>query len=634
MRFSNAIKTGATGFSLLFSMLVVFGNLQNAYGQPDPQTRHYQKVLRPVMVEHCFDCHNGGDKKAGLNLEDVYFASSIIRNGRTWVKVIEEIKSGNMPPHTKPRISEEDKELLLTGIETLLDSALSIPDPGRIVMRRLSNREYHYNILDLTGIDFDARTFFPRDASGGGFDNHGGALYITPLQMERYMEAADTIVTQLYRDQLAWGRVVPAKTPKGFFAGLVSKSKALFQDEALTIEAAKKAAVQQLYPFATQAYRRFISQSEKEQLQKVFSSVFKHVQDDENGFDIAMQETLKYILVSPNFLYRREANIQASAPYQVTDFELASRLSYFLWSSTPDQILLNLAYRGELHDPVILRAQLERMVQDPKSRRMAESFTGQWLEVEKILEDHQVDSSIFPAYSASLRDAFYDEVVTFFHHIITSDRGFLDLLDSDYSFLNDELASHYGLNKVGTSDLTLTYFPDDQRGGLLGMGSILTATSLPTRTSPVLRGKWVLEQLLGTPPPPPPPDVPELTAPDEEHVNELDLRAMLTKHRAPSTCFACHQKMDPLGLGLENFNAIGAWRDKYGTMPVDASGVLPNGDRFNGPAQLRETLLKEKRSFARNFSRRMLGFALGRSVRFEDKKTVDALTNSLLENDF
>jgi hypothetical protein len=290
------------------------------------------------------------------------------------------------------------------------------------------------------------------------------------------------------------------------------------------------------------------------------------------------------------------------------------------------------------------------MLEDSRSVRMAESFAGQWLEVDKLLDAHQVDPTAYPGFSPGLRQALYDEAVAFFHYALTERRNLLDLLDSDYTFLNAELAAHYGMNEALSNrridgeitepraqSLTRVILPDDRRGGVLGLGGVLTVTSLPTRTSPVLRGKYVLEQLLGTPTPPPPADVPELEAARKAE-NELDLRELLGLHREPSTCYGCHQKMDPLGLGLENFDATGRWREAYTGLeqphPIDASGVLPNGESFDGPAALRQILLEKRDLFARNLSRKMLSFALGRGIRFQDKRTVDDLTENLLENDF
>ena len=285
-----------------------------------------------------------------------------------------------------------------------------------------------------------------------------------------------------------------------------------------------------------------------------------------------------------------------------------------------------------------MRRQVSRMLKDPKSRRFAESFASQWLEIDDLLDVHEVDAGLFPEFTPGLRQAMYDEAITFVHHVFTEQRNLLDLIDSDYTFLNQSLATHYGMDGIEGEDLRLVKLNDRTRGGILGLGSVLTMTSFPTRTSPVNRGKWVLEQVLGTPPPPPPADVPELEEQASEEggaaPGQLNIRDLLSKHREPSACFTCHQRMDPLGIGLENFDAIGRWRDAYGVEPIDAYGELADGSYFNGPAELKQILLTKQELFARNFSRKMLSFALGRSIRFQDKRTVDALTKTLLDTDF
>lgn len=621
--------------------------------QEDAQTKYYNRTLRPVLDTHCFSCHNASDKKGGINLQDYYFAIGIVRNGATWVDVINQIRSGDMPPSNKPPIPSDDKTLLIEGISSILDSALSDPDPGQVVMRRLSNREYRYTVLDLLGVDFDTHAFFPADGSGGeGFDNQAKTLYVSPLLMERYLAAVDSIVAQAYADHEVWQKLVPDAYEPGLLeqAGFVIQS--FLGDEQAELDAAKEKAAQILFPLATRAYRRFLKPADKEQLLSVFSEVYHHLQDAPDRFDVSLQESIKFLLLSPHFLYRREADRPSNTPYLISGFELASRLSYFLWSSAPDDELLNVAYRENLHDSTVMRTQLERMLADPRASRLAASFAGQWLEIDKLLDGHQVDPTLYPDFSPTLRLAMHDEAVAFFHHVLTKSQNFLDLLDSDYTFLNEELAAHYGIEMEVSSEkkdarsdklearnseleIQKTTFPDNRRGGVLGMGGVLTVTSLPTRTSAVLRGKYVLEQLLGTPPPPPPADVPDLEA-VRSIKSELDLRELLSLHREPTSCYGCHQKMDPLGLGLENFDAVGRWRNAYtdAQNPIDASGTLPNGESFTGPAALRQILLNKKDLFARNLSRKMLSFALGRGIRFQDKRTVDALTETLIANDF
>ena len=609
------------------------------HAQEDEQLKYYRQTLRPILKQHCFSCHNEPDKKGGLNLERFDFIVGIIRNGPLWVNVVDQIRSGEMPPPVKPPIPADQKEILIDGIEAILDSALSEPDPGQVVLRRLSNREYRYTVQDILGVDFDTRSFFPADASGGeGFDNQAKVLFITPLLMERYFAAADSIVAAAYQDSELWARVVSTPFPSGRGQKMRLQWNAFVHSDTVWSAAARSAAGEALFPLALRAYRRPLNNEEKNQLLDIFSDVYEQAKGEEKDrFDLGVQESIKYMLVSPHFLYRREGEQPTERPYPVSNFELAARLSYFLWSSSPDDALLEVAYREDLHDPEVMQVQVDRMLADPKSRRFAESFASQWLEIDDLLDVHEVDAHLFPEFTPGLRQAMYDEAVTFVHHVITERRNLLDLLDSDYTFLNQTLAAHYGLNEISGEDLRLITLDDRTRGGILGLGGVLTMTSFPTRTSPVNRGKWVLEQVLGTPPPPPPADVPELEEQAAEAGSapgELNIRDLLSKHREPSACFNCHQRMDPLGIGLENFDAIGRWRDSYGVEPIDAYGELADGSHFTGPAELKQILVSRKELFARNFSRKMLSFALGRSVRFQDKRTVDALTNTLVNSDF
>jgi hypothetical protein len=394
-----------------------------------------------------------------------------------------------------------------------------------------------------------------------------------------------------------------------------------------------RAAEEILYPLAAKAYRRFPEPSDEEQLTEVFAKVYASLSGEPDRFDRSVRESLKVMLISPHFLYRHEADLPLKRPYPISGFEMASRLAYFLWSSVPDDELLNLAYRGDLHDANVLQQQVRRMLADPRSRRFAESFATQWLGVDTILDTHEVDAEKFPELTQELRRAMYDEVVDFFHHVLTERQNFLDLLDSDYTFLNETLAEHYGVTGVKADSLVKVSLTDRRRGGVVGMGGVLMATSFPHRTSPVLRGKWVLEQLLGTPVAPPPPDVPEIEE-AKKAKDELDLREVLTLHASKPACSGCHVKMDPIGFALENFDAVGRWREGYGDRPIDASGILPDGTSFEGPAELKQILLDRKAQFARNLSLKMLGFGLGRDMEFLDKNTVDALTEYLLKNDF
>lgn len=601
-----------------------------------PEDKYFHKTARPIIQKHCASCHNEVDKKAGLNLADVYFAIGVTRRGEMFQDVIREVESGNMPPAGEPRLSAAEMDQMLTGLRTMLGNALAEPDPGQSIMRRLSHREYRYTILDLMGVEFDAQYYFPSEGSGGeGFDNQGRVLFITPLTMERYYDAADSIMRQVRNDPALWRNLVPEDYSPGWGQRLSFWWSKVVRDEAIQPVAATEAAQKVLISFATRAYRRFLSDAEKDQLTGFFAQVYRDQWQEKNGYERALVESFKSILVSPNFLYRYEANLPVNKPYQLSNFELATRLSYLMWSSMPDETLINVAYREDLHDPKVLNREALRMMADPKFMRFAESFAGQWLEVEQVLKAPKTDLEKFPELTTSLREAMYQETVQYFYYVFTQSRNLLELIDSDYTFLNEDLARHYGIEGVKGKQMQAVLLDDRSRGGILGMGAVLTATSLPLRTSPVLRGKWVLEQVLGTPPPPPPPDVPELEAAKGQVKNELDLRALLAQHRSPSSCSGCHQKMDPIGLGLENFDAIGRWRDSYGeNVTVDAAGVLVSGESFNGPGELKQILCEDREKFARNISRKLISFALGRGVDFKDTPTLDQMTNALVENEF
>ncbi len=374
---------------------------------------------------------------------------------------------------------------------------------------------------------------------------------------------------------------------------------------------------------------------EESGIRRFFREVYTQFADREDRFDASIRESLKRILVSHNFLYRIERDPEKDRPYKISNFELASRLSFFLWSSIPDQQLLNAAYRENLHDPRVLEREVLRMLKDPKTQRLGDQFAIQWLELKKLKDPtFQVDPEVFPQFTPQLKDYMLKEVSLFFNHIMQETKDFLQLIDSDYTFANEQLAEHYGISGVKGPKMRKVKMTSADRGGVLGMAGVLTATSLPTRTSPVLRGKWVLEQILGTPAPPPPPNVPELEVSHDPTKPVESLRVLLERHRADPACRSCHEAMDPIGLGLENFDATGRWRDAYGEEFIDPSGIMKSGEVFEGPAELREILLGKKELFAKNFSRKMLSFALGRSLNFKDTPTIAQLQKILLETDF
>ncbi len=316
---------------------------------------------------------------------------------------------------------------------------------------------------------------------------------------------------------------------------------------------------------------------------------------------------------------------------QLSEFELASRLSYFLWSSTPDDALLEAAYRGTLRKEGNLDAQVQRMLKDPKAHALVENFAGQWLEL-RMLKAFAPDTKRYPGFDESLRAAMVKETELFFASLLEENRSVLDF-DADYTFANARLAKHYGIADVSGDEFRRVTLSADQRGGLLGQASVLALTSNPTRTSPVKRGRWVLENLLGTPPPPPPADVPAL---DEKPAVALQgtLRQRLEQHRAKADCNVCHKSMDPLGFGLENYDAIGGWRTHDGESAIDASGTLPGGRSFNGPRELKAILKERQTAFTSCLAEKLLTYALGRGLEYDDRSTIDDLVAKTAKDEY
>ncbi|MBL7700159.1 MAG: DUF1592 domain-containing protein [Chitinophagaceae bacterium] len=597
----------------------------------------YNKVLIPILSKKCYPCHNTNKEKGGVNLENYAEKDRLISDGELWLKVVHQIKTREMPPKSEGPLSMHDYTTLVDGINSILETSLQEKNPGRVTIRRLSHNEYHYTILDLVGVDFDARSYFPSDGSGGGgFDNQGGALFFTPLKLERYYDAADSIVTILRNDESLWKKIVPVAYEQAWYERLINWIKSIFSNDYDEINSPGSAAEEVIIPFASKAYRRFLKENEKEKLVGLFKSVYAKKDSLSNParFDESIAESIKTVLISPNFLYKVEEEPEKEGAYPLSHFEVANRLSYFLWSSMPDQELFNLAYTGRLHDTAVLEAQVRRMLADPKAKRFAETFSTQWLGINKLIDNQPIaDPDKYPEFDMPLRLALYRETVEYFYYVLTNSKNMLELINSNYTFANNKVADYYGLEGVTDNEFKKVPLTDSSRGGVLGMGSVLATTSFPLRTSPVNRGKWVLEQLLGISPPPPPPVVAELTEDPKAHA-ELGLKKLLLKHRSDPACRSCHEKMDPLGLGLENFDPIGKWRDSYGKAPVDPSGVMQDGTKFQGPKELKLLLLKEKEKIARNFSTKLLSYALGRSTLFTDEPALKKLDACLLENNF
>src|SRR5690606_31905022 len=376
--------------SVIGAATLVFAVIVMARAQ---EANLYETTLRPLLDKRCFDCHNTGNPKGGVNLDNYKEQERVVKDGQFWLKVLDQIKTRSMPPPTEPPLPEGEYEILVHGIDSVLQSSLRDHKPGHVVIRRLSHTEYQYTIYDLLGVEFDAKAYFPADASGGGgFDNQGGALFFTPLKFERYYDAADAIIGALRADEDKWNTIVPFAYKQTWWQRLANWMKSLFSDTYEEINAPEAAAEKIVMPVATKAYRRFLKEDEKDRLMGLFQSVYYASDTLENPhrFNDAIAQTLKAILVSPHFLYRAEEEPRVKGVYLLSNFELATRLSYFLWSSMPDQELFSLAYLGKLQDTLVLEAQVKRMLADPKARRFAESFATQWLGVSKLVENQQI----------------------------------------------------------------------------------------------------------------------------------------------------------------------------------------------------------------------------------------------------
>ena len=381
---------------------------------------------------------------------------------------------------------------------------------------------------------------------------------------------------------------------------------------------------------AHHAYRRPVTAADIAPLMKIYDEG-----RSDGDFDHGIEAALEAVLVSPSFLFMRETDPAHSAPgsvHRINDLELAQRLSFFLWSSIPDDALLAVAQRGQLHNPAVLKSQVARMLADPRAKALTQNFAGQWLYLRR-LEYQKPDRRVYPGFDQRLRNAMQTETEMFFDGVVRENRSALDFLDANYTYLNQRLAEHYGIPGVyGTTFRKVNLDPALHRGGLLGQGAILTVTSYNNRTSVVLRGKWILENLLAAAPPPPPPLVPSLD--DTKNGKTMTVREQMELHRKNPVCASCHTKMDPLGFSLENYDAVGAWRTGYAGQLVDASAVLPDGTKFEGPKGLQGILLSRKDQFVEAMTERLMTYALARGLESYDMPAVRAVRYQAAKDDY
>jgi mono/diheme cytochrome c family protein len=564
--------------------------------------------VAPLLTKYCSKCHSGQKPKGNLALDKFKSASEFLANATIPDKVAQFVRGKEMPPGNRPQPSKDEVAQLLKWIDTNLGSAgcKGINDPGTVTMRRLNRVEYNNTIRDLVGVHFQPADDFPADDVGYGFDNIGDVLSLPTLLMEKYLAAAEKITAEAL------------KTPE-----LKSRIFTTKPDSKTTEEQAAKKIIEN---FARQAFRRNVTPAEVDRL-ATFVALAKTNGD---SFDKGIELALQAILTSPHFLFRIERSKRPNNPeiaLPISEFELATRLSYFLWSSMPDAELLRDARQDKLRKN--LEAQVRRMLKSPKSQALVENFGGQWLNL-RNLKTVQPDPGRFPQFNDELRQAMEKETELFFAAIMNEDRSILDLLDADFTFVNEPLAKLYGIPGITDKEFQRVKLTHTERGGVLTQASVLTITSNPTRTSPVKRGKWILENILNAPPPPPPPDVPDLA--EEGAALTGSMRQRMEQHRANPNCAVCHQRMDPLGFGFENFDAIGAWREKDGAFPIDPSGQLPGGESFRGPAELRQILKSRQPEFCRCLTEKMLTYAVGRGIQPADRCVIDRIVEALTKD--
>jgi len=582
----------------------------------------FEKQIVPLLKEACFECHSGDSSSGDLDLGRLVKMKPLVVNRSHWVNVIQQLKVRSMPPAEEPQPSEPNRRRMAAWLTDAIDNFdyETVRQPGYEPARRLTHDEYNNTVRDLTGIDIRPADRFPNDlTASSGFENSANSLFIQPVTLERYVGAAEAIV------EAAWPAEPKTATQRRAWQRLLGEGVSLSEaslGETKTVQAV-------VSRFATRAFRRPVEANELSSLLKHFESRRQSGRSATN----ALREVLQVVLVSPSFLIRSEQDAsETGKPFPVSDWELASRLSYFLWASMPDDELFRLAESGQLRKPAVLASQVDRMLVDERAGTLGRLFAAQWLgfaDLDRVQRD-QIDN---PWATDSLVAAMKEESALLFNSLIEKNAPIDRLVDADYTFLNEELARHYQMKGVAGSQMRKVSLNSSPRRGILGHGSILAVTSFPGRTSPVLRGNWILSRLLGTPPPPPPPNVSEF----DDRVTEnrrLSQRQKLEMHRSNPNCYACHSQIDPLGFALEEFEWFGRYRPVRRGKRIDAKGTLPGGSAFTGLAGLSKALLAERTGdLADQLTRKMLSYALGRQLEYYDEATVADLKRRLQLDD-
>jgi hypothetical protein len=559
----------------------------------------FRERVTPFVSTYCLPCHqNRRPTRGGVNFSPALKTPGHAAFTENWKRADARVRAHDMPPKDAPQPAEAERRMFGEWLPKL--KYLSDPDPGPFVIRRLTKTEYGNTLRDLFGVDPSIAAGLPDEVSGQGYLNS-----LSPLQLEQYLAIAGQVIS---------------KAGKRVFGPPVAPAKQ-------TREAARDVA----RSLARKAYRRPPSEAEVE----VLLAAYDLGRQNNLAYEQSLHLMLKAVLVSPQFLFITPAAGPGPRIAPLDDYQLASRLSYLLWATMPDSELMALADSGKLREPAILKAQVNRLLDDGRSRALFDGFGAQWLGVSG-LQRQVFDPVMFPQMTAGMRQAMYDEVRLLFEDIVRGNESVIRLVDSDSTYLNGSLAAIYGLEKtVSGPGMRKVRLSNGNRGGVLGMPGILAATSFPNRTSPVKRGVWVLEQVLGERVPAAPPDVPALDKQDPAAVANLTLRQRTELHRTNPVCANCHRILDPIGFGLEKFDAIGRWREQdTNGQPIDSAGELPDGKRFSGPADLKAILAARGGDVARNLAEKLLAYALGRKLEGYDEIVVDDLMGEIAKDGY
>ena len=576
-------------------------------------------AAQSLLSKYCLACHQPKSPAGGFRLETVADPVSLGAESRRWTALANRVREFEMPPKGAPAPPLEEREHFLAWVEGALrrEACAAGPVAGPSLIRRLNRDEYAATVRDLLDLQIDVSGMLPAEGAGGeGFDNAAETLFLSPLHSEKYMELAKLAMDFAAKDFKPRARVLVAQPGPD-----------------VTPDAAAR---QILAAFLPRAFRRPVTEAEI----KPYLDLFATAKERGQTFEGAIFFALRAVLVSPKFLFRAEPPNTTAAQRPIDQFALASRLSYFLWGSMPDELLFDLAGDGKLNEPRVLRELVGRMVRNDRSFVFSQRFIEQWLHTRDLGANKAPDPTAYPAWTkdADLRGDITLQPVYFFREMLMRDLPILELIDSKFTIGTSHLAKHFGvelpLNKNGTSQPQWVELPaNSHRGGLLGMPAVLAVSSHNYRTSPVLRGAFILESILGTPPPPPPPNVPALEE-NKDGAPAKTVRERLARHRASPACAGCHSRIDPLGFALENYDVMGKWRDEEAGKPVDASAEMTDGKKINGPGELKAAILERRDVFARNLTSKLLGYALGRGLTLKDSCTVDAIAGKLRENGY